>query len=113
MRAIGLFLLLILLLAAVFFSMANRDVVQIGIWPLDVRIGMPLFLPILGALAAGFLVGMCGAWFGAGAVRKQLRQALRDNRDAAGDIDRLKTELKAAQSAQAGGQPGGPPQIAA
>lgn len=120
MRAIGLFVLLILLIAAVFFSMANREMVEIGFWPLGVQQATPLFLPILAALVIGFFAGWAGAWRAAGRLRRQLRQALRDNRDAAIAIDRLKQDLKAAQSAQApaqatgpAGGPGGPPQIAA
>lgn len=98
MRAIGLFLLLLLLIAAVFFSMANRELTSIGIWPLDVRQDMPLFLPILGALALGFIGGWIGAWRKSGQVRKQLRGAMRSHRDATVEIDRLKGELKQAQS---------------
>lgn len=104
MRAIGLFLLLLLLIAAVFFSMANRETVGLGFWPLDVRLAMPLFLPILGCLAAGFLFGYAGGWMGAGAARKQLRQALRERRDLELENENLKADLKAAQSASAAGQ---------
>ena len=75
MRAIGLIVLLVLLVAAVFFSMANREVVTLGIWPLDLRIGMPVFLPILGAVVMGFVLGWLGAWRKAGQVRKHLRPA--------------------------------------
>lgn len=105
MRAIGYFILLVLLIAAVFFSMANRDVVSIGFWPLDVRQEAPLFLPILAALVIGFFVSGFLSWRRASSVRRQLRQAMRDHRDAAIEIDRLKAELKAAQSAPAGGVP--------
>jgi uncharacterized integral membrane protein len=109
MRAIALFVLLILLVAAVFFSMANRGMTSIGFWPLDIRFDMPLFLPILGALVVGFVAGWIGCWNKAGQVRRQLRQSMRDNRDAAIEIDRLKEEVKRAQSS--GGA--APPQIAA
>ncbi|MGZ0188530.1 MAG: LapA family protein [Alphaproteobacteria bacterium] len=110
MRAIGLIILLVLLVAAVFFSMANREIVTLGIWPLDLRLGMPIFLPVLGAVAVGFVLGWLGAWRKAGQVRKQLRQALRENRDAAIEVDRLKGELKLAQSSNVASSS---PQIAA
>jgi len=110
MRAIGFFLLLLLLIASVFFSMANMAPVEIGFWPLDVRQEMPLFLPILACIAIGFLAGLVGGWMNGGGVRRQLRQALRERRDAASENERLKAELKAAQSTAPAG---GPPQIAA
>lgn len=109
MRAIGLFLLLLLLIAAVFFSMANREAAELGVWPLSGRLAMPLFLPILGGLAGGFLVGYAGGWMGAGAARKQLRQALRERRDLELENENLKADLKAAQSTNAaGGQSAAP-----
>jgi len=105
MRATGLIVLLALLIAAVFFSMANREIITLGIWPLDLSLGMPLFLPILGAVVAGFVLGWLGAWRNAGQARKQLRQALRDNRNAAVETDRLKGDLKQAQNAATAGNP--------
>lgn len=101
MRAIGLLLLLILLIAAVFFSMANRETVEIGFWPLDVAKPMPLFLPVFVALVVGFFAGWIGSWVHEGRARKQLREAMRQNRDDAVQIDRLKRDLKEAQSGQA------------
>ncbi len=112
MRAIGMFILLLLLIAAVFFSMANREIAHIGVWPLDMRLDMPVFLPILGCLAAGFVAGWIGGWRNAGATRRQLRQALRAHRDAAVEVDRLKGELKRLQNTSAV-TAGRDPQIAA
>lgn len=100
MRAIGLLLLLILLVAAVFFSMANREIVEIGFWPLDVAWSTPLFLPVFIALVVGFFSGWIGSWIHEGRARKQLRAAMRQNRDDGIEIDRLKDELKQAQSMQ-------------
>ncbi len=109
MRAISLFVMIVLLVLAVFFSMANKQDISLGIWPLAIRQDMPLFLPILGALAIGFFCGGFVSWRAAGRVRKQLRQSMRENRDAAVETDRLKADLKQAQSTATGS----PPQIAA
>ena len=98
MRAVGLIILLVILLAAVFFSMANREVVDLGLWPLDIRIGVPLFAPVLGGCVLGFLVGWMGCWLKDRHVRRQLRSAMRDCMVSVEEIDRLKAELKAAQS---------------
>lgn len=98
MRTIGLVIMILLLAAAVFFSMANREIVGIGFWPLEVRQEMPMFVPILGAIVVGFVIGWIGCWKANGRVRRQLREALRRNRDDAVEIDRLKGELKKAQS---------------
>ena len=98
MRSVGLIILLVILLAAVFFSMANREVVDLGLWPLDIRIGVPLFAPVLGGFVLGFLVGWMGCWLKDRHVRRQLRSAMRDCMVSVEEIDRLKAELKAAQS---------------
>ena len=112
MRALGFILLLIILVAAVFFSMANREMASLGFWPLDIRFEMPIFVPIFVALAIGFLIGWVGAWMKDGRVRKQLRQALRDKRDLEVEADKLKAALKQAQSSKPDAS-GDTPQIAA
>jgi uncharacterized integral membrane protein len=104
MRAVGLIVLLVILLAAVFFSMANREVTELGLWPLDVRIGVPLFAPILGGVVLGFLIGWAGCWLKDRHVRRQLRGSLRECMSQSAEIDRLKAELKTAQSDQATGR---------
>ncbi len=94
MRALSFLARLIILLIAIFFSMENRDLVEIGIWPIDMRIAMPIFLPILAVLALGFLLGWGRAWMKFGHTRRQLRKALRDLRDADLELGRLKEQLK-------------------
>lgn len=98
MRAVGFIVLLVVLLAAVFFSMANRDVTQFGFWPLDIRVGAPLFAPVLGAVVLGFIIGWAGCWVKNNRVRRQLRGSMRDGMDAHAEIDRLKAVIKAEQS---------------
>jgi uncharacterized integral membrane protein len=104
MRAVGLIVLLVVLLAAIFFTMANLNDVELGVWPLDIRITVPLFAPILGGVVLGFLIGWTGCWLKDRHVRRQLRGSMRDCMNFAEEIDRLKAELKAAQSDQGTGR---------
>lgn len=104
MRAAGLIVLLVILLAAIFFSMANREDVLLGLWPLNIRIAVPLFAPILGGVALGFVIGWAGSWIKNRFVRKQLRGAMRECLDAQAQIDQLKADLKAAESDQNSGR---------
>jgi uncharacterized integral membrane protein len=97
MPALSFLIRLIILVAAVFFSMANTDTVGVGIWPLEERIDMPLFLPILTAIALGFLLGWIRAWIKFGRTRQELRKARRELRDADLEVGRLKDKLKSQQ----------------
>jgi uncharacterized integral membrane protein len=62
---------------AVVFAVSNRDQVAVTIWPLPVRIEAPLYLVVLLALLAGFLIGELVAWINTGRVRRLARQRAR------------------------------------
>jgi uncharacterized integral membrane protein len=67
----GLFMTAVVVL----FALGNRAPVEIAWNPLSERISLPLFLPILIALAAGFLAGGFSVWLnGAQARAEQRRQ---------------------------------------
>lgn len=57
MRALRLIVGLALTLVLVLFALSNRGPVAFGLWPFGDALAMPLFLPVLVALAVGFLAG--------------------------------------------------------
>jgi uncharacterized integral membrane protein len=79
-----------LAIAVVVFAVANRDRVAINLWPLPFDILVPLYVAVLGSLAAGALAGGAFVWLG---VFKWRRRARAGERRSA----RLERELAAAQ----------------
>lgn len=59
---------------AVVFSVANRGVTRIDLWPLPFSVDAPVYLLVLGALVVGLLVGALMAWLSAGRLRARLRE---------------------------------------
>ena len=64
-----------IVLVAIVFSVANRDLIEIDLWPLDLRISLPLFMVLLLSLFVGFLLGLIVAHFSAGRSRARARDA--------------------------------------
>lgn len=64
MRVLRLVLALALTLVLVLFALSNRGAVAFGLWPFGDALAMPLFLPVLAALAVGFLAGAAVGRFG-------------------------------------------------
>jgi uncharacterized integral membrane protein len=77
--------------AVVVFAVSNRDAVSVTFWPLPVLIQAPLYLVVLLALVAGFLVGELIAWINAGRARRLARERARR-------IEALERELAATQA---------------
>jgi uncharacterized integral membrane protein len=50
--------------AVVIFAVMNRGAVTVSLWPLPYDIVIPLFVAVLGAMAAGALLGGGVVWFG-------------------------------------------------
>ena len=59
------------------FAVSNRTPVSLGLWPLPFAAELPLYLLALGALLAGFLIGILGGWLAGGSRRAELRRARR------------------------------------
>jgi len=64
-----------LLILLVLFALTNTRPVQLGLWPTDFSIQVPLSLAILGAMAIAFLVGGALVWLSELAQRRRARRA--------------------------------------
>ena len=68
------------------FAVANRGGITLNFWPLPVVLQAPIYLVVLIALLAGFLIGALVVWILAGRARRAARQR-------AHRIDELEREL--------------------
>ena len=75
MRHILWILTLPIILVAIIFSVANRGLVEIDLWPLDLRVALPLYLLLLLTLFIGLVLGLLAAHFSAGRSRARARDA--------------------------------------
>lgn len=82
-------------LAAVFaaFAVASWGDVSLGLWPLEERLTLPLFLVVLATLLLGFVAGAVTAWINGGRWRREARRRQRR-------IETLEAELRAVQARQ-------------
>jgi len=65
-------------LAVIVFSVNNRDVIAIDIWPAPYTFDWPVFGVALVGVAIGFVWGAIIAWLGAGRTRQKVRDLARD-----------------------------------
>jgi len=64
------------------FAVANRDAVTLTFWPLPVTLQAPIYLIVLLALLAGFLIGELVAWINGHHWRREARRLARRVDDA-------------------------------
>jgi uncharacterized integral membrane protein len=76
------------------FAVSNRDAVALMLWPLPSGLEMPIFLPVLGALVAGFVAGGAIAWWTGGRYRRLARRQ-------SGQLKRQKAELETLRAREA------------
>lgn len=77
----------------ILLAVANRQVVQLSLDPLGGNawtINVPLFVPIMGALLFGILVGGIATWFGQGRYRRAAKDAANQARLAQEEVERLR-----------------------
>ena len=91
MRLVYWLITALLALILVIFAVSNRGTVVVTFWPLPATLEAPLYLVLLLALLAGFLLGELVAWINAGRTRRALRE--RNRR-----IEALERERAAAQA---------------
>jgi uncharacterized integral membrane protein len=89
-------IVLALLFVAGFFAVANREVVQIDLWPVT-QVAMPLYFALICTLALGFLLGALVAWWSGRTARMRARQAARRADALARERDALQAQLDAAR----------------
>jgi len=73
------------------FAVSNREIVSLAFWPLPAEVDLPVYLLVLAALFAGFVVGAIAVWIGGHRHRRELWRRRRR-------IAALERELAATQS---------------
>ena len=79
-------------LAAVSFSVVNREPVTLDLWPLPYTAETPVFLIILPGVFAGFVWGGLVAWISA--LRGRRRAIAERMAGAESEVERLKDRLR-------------------
>ncbi len=87
------------MLALVIFSLANRGDVSLDLWPFNKESipPMPLFLPLLGALFIGLLIGGSVAWLSGARIRRRARELRFDKAHLEREVIRLKRDVERAK----------------
>jgi hypothetical protein len=73
------------------FAVASREDVSLGLWPLEARLILPLFLVVMATLLVGFIAGAGIAWLNGGRWRREARRRQRR-------IETLENELRTTQA---------------
>ena len=90
--------LLFIPVAAIFviFAVANRHALTLNLWPLPLEIDLPVYIAVLGALAAGMAIGGSAQWLSDGKWRRRARAGRRE----ATALERRLTLVEAARESQ-------------
>lgn len=90
MRTLMRIVLAVFIILFVTFAVANRSAVTLNLWPLPFTMSVPLFAAILGAFAAGLLIGTGFAVFSRQRLRMRVRSTERraERAERAGGADR-------------------------
>jgi uncharacterized integral membrane protein len=88
-------IVLALLFVAGFFAVANREIVQIDLWPAFTKVAMPLYLGLICARALGFVLGAVVAWWSGRTARSRARREARRADALQRERDALQTQLDA------------------
>jgi uncharacterized integral membrane protein len=85
-------------LVIVLFCIANRQVVRVSLDPLSrdaplLSYDLPVFVIVLGALAAGILIGGTASWLAQGKHRKAARTNRREAERLRGETETLRAAL--------------------
>ena len=89
---------LIGLVVIVSFAVSNRQMVEVGLWPLPQTLNIQLFWVFLFGLVVGAILGGLGAWFGAIGKRRRARQMKRKADDLEGQLRVIKQQQEEAEA---------------
>ena len=74
MRILSGSVAIVLALVVILFAVSNRQPVELGLWPLDGRIVVPLFVPVLVCGFATFVIGGVVSWISGSRWRRLARR---------------------------------------
>lgn len=95
MKHLSWIILFPLAVLLIVFSVTNRDVVAIDLWPFPVTIDVPLFALVFAAILVGVVWGGISAWLNGGKVRRTARLKSREAEVALAENRRLKDRVVA------------------
>ncbi|MDE0057097.1 MAG: lipopolysaccharide assembly protein LapA domain-containing protein [Defluviicoccus sp.] len=95
MKLISRLLFIPVAAAFVVFAVANRHEVTLNLWPLPLEVDLPVYIAVLGALAAGMAIGGSAQWISDGRWRRRARAGRRK----ASALERRLTLVEAAREA--------------
>jgi uncharacterized integral membrane protein len=93
MKTLSRILLGLFLTVGVLVAVANREPVEIGVWPLREKLVAPLFLLIIFLLLVGVLVGLLMGWFSNRRHRARARHRGAEIERLEREVGKLKSEL--------------------
>jgi len=94
------------LIVLVVFALSNRQVVQLGLWPTDIMIELPLSITVLVAAGLFFIAGALMTWGASVAMRGRARRAERTIRQLETEVQALRSRSRSGGSAVALPPPG-------
>ena len=95
MKLISRLLFIPVAAAFVVFAVANRHELTLNLWPLPLEVDLPVYIALLGALAAGMAIGGSAQWISDGKWRRRARAGRRE----ASALERQLTLVEAAREA--------------
>lgn len=94
------------LIVLIVFALSNRQVVQLGLWPTDIMVELPLSVTVLLAAGLFFVAGALMTWGASVAMRGRAKRAERTVRQLEAEIQALKSRPSVGGSAMALPPPG-------
>ena len=88
-------------LLVIVFTIENLQDVDIGLWPLEEKRAVPLYLIVLLCILLGFIAGGVVAWISGGRRRRRARELADRHALLLRQIEELRRDQAAAQARQA------------
>lgn len=79
-------------LVLILFAIANRQPVDVGLWPLPWTLQLPLYGQVLGGVVCGLIAGICLSWISGAGLRARARASRRRMRELEREIARLRLQ---------------------
>ena len=97
-RVISWVIMLPITVVVALFTMENLQNVEIGLWPLDGKREVPLYLVVLLCILFGFIAGGVVAWISSSRRRRRTRELADRNARLQQQVEELRRELATAQA---------------